>query len=289
MIVCRCRCREVDIEEFRISIRARERPRRSAKPAQSPRDFDVSSLRKTQHTSFATVQVSIIWSPRKLDGVMDALWDDFAKAQNDEDGYLLAATITPEPPTSDPARLYNFSRWTNDYSVQTDLRYKLQYNPALHLGKKEAGVWLDIFTAFYHFTGKLLAAEEAQNAGKPREADWSSVYESWKDVMSAVYRSYSGNVLEVWTIPCLYVIGKYLRIFATKADESAAASQRDGGLAFGGLQEEDAFNATSKNEKLEDAARQINRIFALCLGDRYVTRSSIRLCISSKTRRMSTS
>ncbi|KAK1084491.1 COP9 signalosome (CSN) subunit [Friedmanniomyces endolithicus] len=199
---------------------------------------------------------------------MEALWDDFATAQNTCNGYLLATTISPEAPATDPARLYNFNRGTNAYSLQTDLRYKLQYNPSLHLEKKEAAAWHEVFTAFYAFTGKLLAAEEAQTASRPREADWSSVYDSWKEVLSAVYRGYSGNVFEAWTIPCLYVVGKYLRIFAIKADEQAAASQRDSGLAFGELQEEDAFGAASKNEKLEDAARQINRIFALCLGDR---------------------
>ncbi len=201
---------------------------------------------------------------------MEALWDDFATAQNTCNGYLLATTISPEAPATDPARLYNFNRGTNAYSLQTDLRYKLQYNPSLHLEKKEAASWHEVFTAFYTFTGKLLAAEEAQTASRPREADWSTVYESWKEVLSAVYRGYSGNVFEAWTIPCLYVVGKYLRIFAIKADEQVAASQRDSGLAFGELQEEDAFGAASKNEKLEDAARQINRIFALCLGDRYV-------------------
>ncbi|KAK0876032.1 COP9 signalosome (CSN) subunit [Friedmanniomyces endolithicus] len=199
---------------------------------------------------------------------MEALWDDFATAQNTCNGYLLATTISPEAPATDPARLYNFNRGTNAYSLQTDLRYKLQYNPSLHLEKKEAASWHEVFTAFYTFTGKLLAAEEAQTASRPREADWSTVYESWKEVLSAVYRGYSGNVFEAWTIPCLYVVGKYLRIFAIKADEQVAASQRDSGLAFGELQEEDAFGAASKNEKLEDAARQINRIFALCLGDR---------------------
>ncbi|KAK3645450.1 COP9 signalosome (CSN) subunit [Elasticomyces elasticus] len=200
--------------------------------------------------------------------IMDGLWDDFAKANETTDGYLLATTISPEAPASDPARLYNWPKWTNAYSLQTDLRYKLQYNPGLSLNKGEAGAWLDVFTAYYAFTGKLLAAEEAQNAGNHREADWNSVYESWKEVLSAVYRGYSSNVFEAWTIPCLYAVGKYLRIFAIKADDKAAATQRDSGLAFGGLQEEDAFSATSKNEKLEDAARQINRIFALCLGDR---------------------
>ncbi|KAI7455572.1 hypothetical protein KC351_g19079, partial [Hortaea werneckii] len=91
----------------------------------------------------------------------EPIWRDFVTAQNQGNGYLLATTITPEPPAADPARLYNFQRWTNAYSVQTDLRYKLQYNPDLRLDKKEAGTWLEVFTAYYHFVGKLLAAEEA--------------------------------------------------------------------------------------------------------------------------------
>jgi len=208
----------------------------------------------------------------KMADPMDALWVDFATAQNTRDGYLLATTITPDPPKSDPARLYNFRRSSNEHSIQTDLRYKLQYNPRLQLDKKEAGAWLDVYAAFYSFTGKLLTAEEAQNAGKSRDADWNVVYESWRDVLNAVHRGYSNNVFEAWTIPCLYVVGKYLRTFAIKADEKAA-SQRDSGLAFGGIQEEDAFNVGSKNEKLEDAARQINRLFSLCLSDRYVQAS----------------
>ncbi|KAK4555791.1 COP9 signalosome (CSN) subunit [Recurvomyces mirabilis] len=200
----------------------------------------------------------------------DSIWTDFATAQAREDGYLLATTISPSPPPSDPARLYNYLRWTNPGSVQTDLRYKLQYNPDLHLDKKESSTWLEVFTAYYHFTARLLAAEEAQNAPqRARDAEWNGVYESWKEVLNAVYRGYTSDVFDAWTIPCLYVVAKYMRIFAIKADESAtAAAQRDSGMAFG-LQDEDTFNSSNnKNEKLEDAARHINRIFALCLGDR---------------------
>lgn len=200
------------------------------------------------------------------------MWHDFIDAHKVADGYLLATIITPDPPASDPARLYNFQRWTNPYSVQTDLRYKLQYNPEMRLDKKEASTWLEIFSDYYKFVGVLLAAEEANNVGKAKEADWNAVYEGWKDVVSALHRGYSSGTLEAWTIPCLYVAGKYLRIFAIKADESTA-TQRDSGLVFGGIQEEDALVTVGQNDKLEDAARQINRIFALCLNDRYVTAS----------------
>lgn len=212
---------------------------------------------------------------------MEQLIADFVTAHKGSDGYLLASTISPEPPKSDPARLYNLQRSTNAHSLQIDLQYKLQYNPQLRLEKKEAKAWLDVFSAFYTFVVKLLAAEEAQNAGRLREADWNGVYEGWKEVVNALVRAYQNSILEAWTLPCIYVAGKYLRIFAIKADDKMA-SQRDSGLAFGGIEEEDAFDPSSKNEKLEDAARQINKLFGMCLGDRYVMwAQTSRYCCSS--------
>ena len=200
---------------------------------------------------------------------MDSIFQDFAHAHNTLNGYLLATTISPEPPQSDAARLYAFHTSSNAYGVQTDLRYKLQYNPEILLEKKEAAAWLDVFSVFYKFVGNLLGAEEAQNAGRTREADWVGVYESWRELVNTLYKGYQSNVFGAWTIPCLYTAGKYLRVFAIKSDDKMS-TQRDSGLALGGLQQEDAFSSDSKNEKLEDAARQINRIFGLCISDRYV-------------------
>ena len=57
---------------------------------------------------------------------------------------------------------------------------------------------------------------------------------------------------------------KYLRIFAIKADKQKV-SQRDSGVDFGGLEEADP---SSQNDTLSDAARQINKLFGLCLHDR---------------------
>lgn len=212
---------------------------------------------------------------RAADTMADSplLWSDFARAIKEEDGYLLGSTICPEPPARDPARLYDFKRSINDHSIQTDLQYKLRYNPDLDLEKTEAITWIEIFKAYYAFVCKLLQAEEEDNRGNHREAEWTAVYEAWREVLNQIYRAYNNSVLEAWTIPCLYVVGKYLRVFAIKADEHAS-SHRDSGLAFGGLQEEDAFNPSAKNEKLEDAARQINRLFSLCLSDRYVSSPS---------------
>jgi len=55
-----------------------------------------------------------------------------------------------------------------------------------------------------------------------------------------------------------------LRIFAIKADEGAA----NGSGNVTNFQD-DLNPEAEKNEKLEDAARQLNRIFQLCLSDRY--------------------
>lgn len=198
------------------------------------------------------------------------LFDEFAAANATEQGYALATTICPEPPKHDPARLYNFHRSISPHSALNDLRYKLKYNPKLHLAKDEASAWVDVFFAYYKFTSILLSAEEAQNTGREAEAKWVDVYEAWKEVVNALVKGYSSGAFYAWTIPCLYVAGKYLRVFAIKADASAALQSNNGFAYGGGIQEEDAFGTGGKNEKLEDAARQINRIFGLCVSDRYV-------------------
>jgi len=90
------------------------------------------------------------------------------------------------------------------------------------------------------------------------------VYDAWKEVANALIRGYTNCGFEAWTVPCLYVAGKYLRIFAIKADEGT-------GNGIGAVTNfQDDFNPEAeKNEKLEDAARQLNRIFQICLADRF--------------------
>jgi hypothetical protein len=203
-------------------------------------------------------------------GSVDTVFEDFAIAHEDPsgpNGYLLATTISPEPPKHDLGRLYNFRNGINNFSVRADLQYKLQYNPSLRLTKKETSAWLEVFVVYHKFVGTLLAAEELQNVGRTNDADWARVYDEWKEVVNTMFRGYQASTFSAWTIPCLYVGVKYLRVFGIKADQKTA-SQRESGITFGGVQEEDAFDPSSTNEKLEDAARQINRIFGLCIGDR---------------------
>jgi hypothetical protein len=98
------------------------------------------------------------------------------------------------------------------------------------------------------------------------QVSWNKVYEAWKEMTNALIRGYTNYGFEAWTVPCLYVAGKYMRVFAIKADESAANGN---GLPthFG----DDISPEAEKNENLQDAARQLNRIFTICLSDRLVS------------------
>jgi hypothetical protein len=86
---------------------------------------------------------------------------------------------------------------------------------------------------------------------------------------SLLIRGYNNHGFEAWTVPCLYVAGKHLRTFAIKADDernsSSGTSNENAGTTF-----QDDFDPESeKHQQLEDCARQLNRIFNLCLSDRY--------------------
>jgi hypothetical protein len=82
---------------------------------------------------------------------------------------------------------------------------------------------------------------------------------------NALHRGYTNGGFQAWTVPCLYVAGKYLRIFAIKADEELESSNLSNFES--GFQEEENPEA-GKNVKLEDAARTLNRLFQLCIADR---------------------
>jgi len=98
----------------------------------------------------------------------------------------------------------------------------------------------------------------------------------WKEMANALLRGYSNFGFESWTVPCLYVTGRFLRIFAIKADEESDATS-DNSASF----HDDIDADSGKNKNLEDAARVLNRIFTLCLSDRFVFRSKLR-CYNQK-------
>jgi hypothetical protein len=96
---------------------------------------------------------------------------------------------------------------------------------------------------------------------------WTKVYASWTELLNALLRGYQSCGFEVWTIPCLYVVCKHLRIFAMKADDERnnSTSLDDNGAE---ALQDDFDPETNKRQKLEDCARVLSRVFMVCQTDR---------------------
>ena len=183
---------------------------------------------------------------------------------------MLAGTLEPLAPLSSPNRLVAFSRSTNHVEVQADFRMQIVSTPyaSFRLSKAEGNAWVEIFVCYWKAMHELVTGTEAGHSTKDGGSNWSKIYELWKDMTNALIRGYSNAGFEAWTVPCLYVAGKHLRVFASRADEEARSKK--GNVTFSAGYQDDAVEDTGKNDKLEDAARVLNRIFTLCISDRYV-------------------
>ena len=95
------------------------------------------------------------------------------------------------------------------------------------------------------------------------------MYEAWKELTSVLIRGYNSHGFEAWTIPSLYMVGKYLRLFAIKSDEERRAKAFDTGPGAS-LISDDFDPETDKQLQLRDCEGHLKRIFSLCLNDRYV-------------------
>lgn len=101
------------------------------------------------------------------------------------------------------------------------------------------------------------------------QSSWTKVYESWKDLTSVLIRGYNNSGFEAWTIPSLYVVGKYLRLFAIKSDDERSRSSADPNSAAT-LMQDDFDPETDSQAQLRDCEQHLKRIFTLCLNDRCV-------------------
>ena len=194
---------------------------------------------------------------------MDALFQDFKQAQVIGSGPLLATTITPISPSTDPSRLRNFYNDSSSFSITGDIRYSIldHKQTDLRFSKTEGNAWVDLYVAYWKAVGEIL---EAESEGP--DFVWTNTYEAWKEVANVLIRGYTSGCFGAWTVPCLYVAGRYLRIFAIKADASSKEGISNGHAMF----QDDIVAENGGHEKLEDAARILNRIFTLCISDRYV-------------------
>ncbi|KAL8863339.1 MAG: hypothetical protein Q9178_000019 [Gyalolechia marmorata] len=197
---------------------------------------------------------------------MDTIFRVFHHAQYTQDGTTLGALLSPIPPTNDQSLLRRFYKDSNVFDVKSDIAQYIK-SPQSTLPKDQKNAWIDIYVAYWKAIGEILRAESGNHRN-----DWAiKVYETWKEVVSLVIRGYSGSSgFQSWTLPVLYAAGKYLRVFAIKADEEQAAKVGNGALNMENdeIGDDMTSGGFEKNERLEDAARVINRVFTLCISDR---------------------
>lgn len=193
---------------------------------------------------------------------MNSLFAEFKKAQDIGSGSLLAATVVPVTTPQDPSRLRSFYYSSDAVNILSDVRYGLLQDRAtgMKLSKQEGAAWVEIFVAFWRTIGEILKIEESSHDGT-----WTRVFDAWKEVANLLIRGYSSAGFQAWTVPCLYVAGKYLRTFAIKADAETTQDP----VAFNEGFQDDVVASYGKTTRLEEAARTINRMFTLCLSDRY--------------------
>lgn len=208
---------------------------------------------------------------------MDFIFEEVGAAFRTSNGYELARTLSPEQET-DYLRL--IWKATNHHQAKDYLRRNLKTETKV--SKQELDAWTDVFYHYWLTAGTILAVGgdviapgtvSLPTAGHVSErADlllqqpsWTKVYEAWKDFSQVLTRGYRAGTFAAWTIPCLYVAGKYLRVFALHADKERITKPADDEA----MNLQDDFDPEAEaRQSLEDCARQLNAIFGLCLMDR---------------------
>jgi hypothetical protein len=197
---------------------------------------------------------------------MQAALEPFLQAHAAEHGWGVADALSPIAPHDNPGRLYDFYRATNEHQVENEIRNALKHNKNSRLAPKEASAWTEIFVSYWRAVGELLRAEEASNQGRLRDRQLVDVYEAWKELTNQIVRQISNGNLRPWSLICMYNTANYLRMFAIKADEQLAKAK--GNVTISSGFQDDIVSTVARNEKLEETARILNKMFSLCLGDR---------------------
>ncbi|RYP54774.1 hypothetical protein DL768_000502 [Monosporascus sp. mg162] len=192
---------------------------------------------------------------------MDTLIQEFRVAYTSVKGDQLAETLRPDIQTN-ADKLQAIWNRGDARSAKADLQFLFyQDHSRPRLSKDETNGWYEIYLAYWKAVGEILAAEGLRTDAK---SNWTSVYEAWRELTSLIIRGYTNHDFENWTIPCLYVAGRYLRLYAIRADEERRRSGDDAVTSF----QDDFDPETEEHKQLEDCARHLNRIFTLCLSDR---------------------
>ncbi|KAI1430833.1 PCI domain-containing protein [Xylaria sp. CBS 124048] len=195
---------------------------------------------------------------------MDGLIHQFRSAYATTNGEQLAETLNPDT-QAHSAKLRAIWGVGDVRSMTSDLDFLFHQDQArldIRLSKDESTGWHAIYTAYWKALGEILAVEGLRGDA---QSSWAKVYDAWKEVTLLTIRGYTNHEFENWTIPCLYVTGKYLRLYAMRADAERGFSSDDS--TIDNLQD-DFDPQIEAHKSLEDCARHLNRIFQVCASDR---------------------
>ncbi|KAI1763552.1 PCI domain-containing protein [Hypoxylon sp. FL1150] len=198
---------------------------------------------------------------------MDDLIREFRTAYVEMKGDKLAETLNPDTQAkADKLRdLWNHGDFRTASADINFLFYADSSRP--RMSQEETTGWTEIYSSYWKAVGEILAVRGLRDDAKSSSSSWTTVYNAWKDLTLLIIRGYTHHDFENWTIPCLYVAGKYLRLFAIQGDEER---RRSGGTgdADATIMQDDFDPEREDHKLLEDCARHLNRIFQTCLNDR---------------------
>ncbi|ATY61886.1 COP9 signalosome complex subunit 12 [Cordyceps militaris CM01] len=194
---------------------------------------------------------------------MNELLEEFAEAHAVRHGYILAQTLSPVPPPGQRNRLRQVSQSTNAHNIKGELKHFIKTKTArkVKLDHDEVNGWVDVYAAYWKAVGEIVAGEEGRST-------WTKVYEAWKELTSMLIRGYNSHGFEAWTIPTLYMVGKYLRLFAIKSDAERSKQSEVMPTGSAALMQDDFDPEADKQAQLRDCEQHLKRIFTLCLNDR---------------------
>lgn len=195
-----------------------------------------------------------------MDGLIQRFRDAYAVANGEQ----LAETLNPDFGAHSATLRAIWDRG-DVRSITSDVNFLFHQDQArfkIRLSKEEANGWCAIYIAYGKAIGEILAVEDRPGDA---QSSWAKVYNAWKELTLLTIRGYTHHDFENWTIPCLYITGKYLRLFAMRADAERGLNNDD--LAVNDLKD-DFDPQAEENKSLEDCARHLNRIFQICASDR---------------------
>lgn len=183
-----------------------------------------------------------------------------------EASWVIVDQLCPIAPKSNPGRLYDVYRASNEQQIGNDVYSGLRYGRGFSVPEAQANAWSDIVSGYWKAVRQILQAEEAKNKNRAGDRSMVDVYDAWKAFASAIHTHIDRGNLPPWAVILMYRTANYLRLFASKADDQIMKSK--GKVTTKSSLIDDDVSTKPTPEKLPDAIRLFNKMFSSCMGDR---------------------